>query len=469
MATDLTGMALSEHVYCRDEENDQVLKLGDIRSGLMLKNIDRRARRGVVVSLLLMALSTAAAVASRPMLISKAFAESGLPKSIEVDRSTYFRLKMKLAYKGEPQDFDIVVGCNVRQTNYVDNSRTVEVGLVPTVLGRRMSDGKGLVVRAPRACRGETTANGLVPQDLLPAVIVYDDAGTLNFGTAYLSEDAYEAPSSLLKFGGATIESATQGEFEAFRRAQPNLVTRESYHSALAGDEVLKRMGLSRVAPAWAHRCEGYRRYRIPDELRPLVRQHWLEGNPEYWQAKDWQEENQLLAAIFDGKSLRSDRDTDTPRSLDQLGPVPSDPADFGFPTRAGGGVLHAGASARRTRFPPAYYPAASDYRLDRWPQSRADWPGYVAAQDKFAGVDIDRRGGAMRGFAYCFTRNVSPQDEAWLAALRKGVVGRVDGRDVASSRRAGNAASTPALIFERDEYLLRFFDITLESTRGDV
>ncbi len=39
-------------------------------------------------------------------------------KSIEQDHGTYYRLKVKLAYWGTPQDFDIVVGCNLRQTNY---------------------------------------------------------------------------------------------------------------------------------------------------------------------------------------------------------------------------------------------------------------------------------------------------------------------------------------------------------------
>jgi len=50
---------------------------------------------------------------------------SGYTKSVEEDRGTYFRLKVKLTYKSEPQDFDIVVGCNVRQTNCKDNSRSV--------------------------------------------------------------------------------------------------------------------------------------------------------------------------------------------------------------------------------------------------------------------------------------------------------------------------------------------------------
>ena len=71
----------------------------------------------------------------------------------EIDRGTYFRLKVDFAYKGEPQHFDIVVGCNVLNIRYKDGSGTYEAGLVPTVYGRRMSDGKAVVVRPPDACR----------------------------------------------------------------------------------------------------------------------------------------------------------------------------------------------------------------------------------------------------------------------------------------------------------------------------
>ncbi len=156
------------------------------------------------------------------------------------DRSIYYRLKVKLAYQGEPQDFDIVVGCDVRETFYKEGGSTYEAGLIPTVFGRRMSDGKGLVVRPPRACRGETTANGRVQPDLLPLVIVYDDADRLDFGIAYLSEDAYENPLSVLKFGGVTIEKSTRGEFDEFRRTQTNLVSRELCHSTMGDYRELK-------------------------------------------------------------------------------------------------------------------------------------------------------------------------------------------------------------------------------------
>src|SRR6266567_2723416 len=136
----------------------------------------RHRMRRVPVLILFGALIAAGSIVALSQDIHRALAQpQGFTKSVEVDRSKFYRLKVKLTYKGEPQDFDIVVGCNVRQINYRNNSRTLEVGLIPSVFGRRMSDGKGLVVRPPRACSGETTANGQVPSDLLPVVVVYDN------------------------------------------------------------------------------------------------------------------------------------------------------------------------------------------------------------------------------------------------------------------------------------------------------
>src|SRR5579863_4883630 len=204
-------------------------------------------------------------------------------QSIVDDHGTYYRLKVKLTYWGVPEDFDIVVGCNVHIINYKGGGgSTYEVGLVPTVFGRRMYDGKALVVRPPSACRGETTANGKVQPDLLPLIVVYDNADTLDFGIAYLSEDAYESPLSVLTFGGATIEKATRAEFDEFRRTQTNVVTRELYHSTM-GD--YRQQGLKYVEGRFAYTCEGYTRYRLPDEIRTLSTKYWPEDRPEYWQS----------------------------------------------------------------------------------------------------------------------------------------------------------------------------------------
>jgi hypothetical protein len=393
-------------------------------------------------------------------------------KSVEEDHSTYYRLKVKLTYKGEPQDFDIVVGCNVRQIFYKDNSSTYEAGLVPSVFGRRMSDGKGLVVRPPNACEGETTGNGKVQSDLLPIMVVYDNAETLDFGIAYLSQDAYESPLSVLVFGGATIDKATRPEFDDFRRTQPNLVKRESYHKALGGDSALKRMNLSATAIPWAHVCEGYERYLVPEELRSTIQQRWPGGHPRYWQADTGQLEHALTDAILpsdhtDRHLIRSDGLTDPLHPTSAFGSIRESEADYGMPTRAGGGLV---SPARVKRFPPAYYPAASDYRLDRWPTDRQDWSAFIAAHDRLSDVVVDFRGGQTRGFAYCFTR-VFPT--GGQVSSNRRAIGRVEDSYVFSkeplSRMLSPGSSVPEWIFERDEYVLRHFGIYLESTRGDV
>jgi hypothetical protein len=382
-------------------------------------------------------------------------------KSIEQDQGTYYRLKVKLTYKGEPQDFDIVVGCNVRRITYKDGSGTYEAGLTPDVFGRRMSDGKGLVIRAPNACQGETTANGRARPDLLPIVVVYDNADTLDFGTAYISDDAYDNALSVLKFGGATIETATRKDFDEFRRTQPNLVSRESYWSR-APDDVLKRMNIARASKQWAHICEGYKRFRIPDAARALVRLRWPEDHPEYWLADQGQSELSEAIFAFDSKHfIQTDREGDVPHTTRAFQWPTDDAADYGAMRRV---PTPSGALAA------SYYPASNDYRLDLWPANRNDWLNYIATRDKIAAIDVDYRDGKTRGFAYCFVSGGGGTTAEFKAALEsKQVAGRVDGKYVVSKRTSFNASVMPFWIHERDDYVFTFFSFSLESTRGDV
>jgi hypothetical protein len=385
-------------------------------------------------------------------------------KSVTNDNSTYYRLKVKLAYKGEPQDFDIVVGCNVHQITYKDNSRTYEVGLIPTVFGRRMSDGKGLVVRPPNACRGETTANGRVQPDLLPLVIVYDNADRLDFGIAYLSEDAYESPLSVLKFGGATIEKATRPEFEAFRQTQANLVTRAKYHSA-ASANALKQLGLAQVAERWAYVCESYARFRIPADLRQSVARYWPAERPEYWLIDSYASESEVSFALRNSRSIENDRDSG-PRPFLAFGNPGDGAADLGFPTRGGGGRV----SATRGGVPESYYPVSTDYRSDQWPSERKDWTRYIQGHGSFADINVAFRGTSARGFAYCFAtvRDAPPGNSQEIGPDQR-IAGRVDDERISSKRVAVGPFLRPHLIFERDEYFWLFVRVFLGSPRGDV
>src|ERR1700722_5087351 len=127
----------------------------------------RTGGRWLVVGSLLLFGVLFAFANSRHLLSGWSFTDSVDVKTAGQDRGYYYRFKANLAYKGEPLDFDIVVGCNVRVTTYKDNDRTVEGGVAPMVYGLKMKDGRGVVVRAPEACQGETMENGKVPKTLL--------------------------------------------------------------------------------------------------------------------------------------------------------------------------------------------------------------------------------------------------------------------------------------------------------------
>jgi hypothetical protein len=318
-------------------------------------------------------------------------------------------------------------------------------------------------VRPPNACDGQTTANGRVQPDLLPVVVVYDNADTLDFGVAYLSEDAYENPLSVLKFSGATIEAATRAQFDEFRRTQPNLVKRESYHSNIESEPELKRLGWTRLSRPFGNSCQGYMRFRIPAELRPVVRQHWPKGRPAYWRPDTHEAQRDITSRI---QQIQSDRPNEAARAWGAfMELVPERTADRGLSTRTGGGFSEA---SRGRLFPPSIYPAADDYQSYRWPIDRAQWPSFIATKEIFVESEIDFRGGRTRGFAYCGAAVRPTAAEERLATLgpihQKPKVLRVDGHDVVSKRPADRG-----WIFERDEYLLSPFDISLESTRGDT
>jgi hypothetical protein len=209
-------------------------------------------------------------------------------KSIDVksagdDHATYFRLKVNLAYQGEPLDFDIVVGCNVRITTYKDNDRTVEVGVAPMVFGLRMKDGHGVVVRPPEACGGETTENGKVPKAVLPLIATYEGADAPWFGIAYASEDAYDSPLSQLKFFGASISKATREEWQEWRRteAPKNFIT-----YGLLGINPRNSWDFPRWEPGYrvmASDCLGYSWVKLPEPVRDAVRPFWPSDKPTYW------------------------------------------------------------------------------------------------------------------------------------------------------------------------------------------
>lgn len=382
-----------------------------------------------------------------------------------VDRGTYFRLKVDVTYRGEPQHFDIVVGCNVAGIEYKDGSSTREVGLVPTVYGRRMSDGKGLVVRAPDACHGETTTDGSVPSDFMPVMVIYDDADTLGFGTAYMVDEAYDSPHSLMVFGKASVEKATRPEFDDFRKnGQPNLVRREQYHSAQPTD-VVEKMGLKKVYPAFGRSCWAFSRSLVPDELRGRIRELWPASRPKYWRISDERSRSQLIEVA---RTLTFERDDGFPLKKGMSRLVDAE--------WAGDGAMHAQGSRRigptdlsitRT---PTFYPADSDVSASNWPRDPLTWPEYISRMRTVNVWNIKVETG-LKGFVYCFQPPSFSSNGGAIEEL-KGLDATftVDEKQIEGAPRSWSLGSgqLPDL-FEEDQFYYEFNNFYLESTGGDV
>ncbi len=386
-----------------------------------------------------------------------------------VDRGTYFRLKVDFAYKGERQHYDIVVGCNVLNIRYKDSSSTYEAGLIPTVWGQRMNDGKAVVVRAPDACRGDTTENGGVPADFLPVMVVYDNADTVAFGIGYMTDDAYRSPKSVLRFDKATVERATRAEFDTFRATGPqNIITRSQYHS-VQNDHQLALLGLTKTYPAFGRSCYAFSRWKLTEPEREIVRKYRPANAARYWTISQTLLDETTQAAYANEigeariKAHGQTRDDGLVLGWNEGFSQP----DFGALRRDGVQLVGLKSSIREAA---AFYPADTSLRQDKWPLEQ---PARLAAYEALRSINttnIDIDYGRNRGFAYCYSGEAlrgMPRDTVWaLPAFTT-----VDGQELVAGapEHWGFGSDSANFVVENDEFVLERVLFNLESTRGDV
>lgn len=388
---------------------------------------------------------------SVPLAI-RAFGEQGrlllgrwsFTKSVDVksagdDRATYYRLKVNLAYKGEPLDFDIVVGCNVRITTYKDNDRTTEVGVAPMAFGLKVKDGHGVVVRPPEACDGQTTENGKVLKALLPLIVTYENADEPWFGIAYASEDAYDSPLSELKFFGASISKATREEWQEWRRivAPKNFVTYK-----LLGINERNPWDKPRWKPgfrAMGSLCTGFSRVTLLEPVREAIRPYWLASRPDYWYPNRDARLAFYAAGDFDGKKV-----------LFEGSPLseyfPTEAYFFlGLPRHAPGALILATGHVVG-----AVYPAKSDLSLNRLDVS-GELPAEIKAKSRisYAEATVSPE---LKGFAYCdVVRNIDGVPSA-INDPGNVYANRINGKQI--NEELGRFATNFDYAFERDEYV---------------
>jgi len=376
------------------------------------------------------------------------FTKSVATQSAGDARATYYRLKVNLAYKGEPLDFDIVVGCNVRITTYKDNDHTVEVGVAPMAFGLKMKDGRGVVVRPPQACQGETTENGKVPTALLPLVVTYENADQPWFGLAYATEDAYASPISELKFLGATIGVATFDEWQQWRRteAPKNFVTYELL--GMNARDIWK-------PPAWkpgyrvmASDCLGYSRLKLPQPLRDAIRPHWPADKPAYWYPD--KATNQAL-----GNVLGSDYQNPFLIEGSRFRDYKTNPnGDIGLARRQPNAVVGSYKPPPGSEDLNAHpvsgdlYPARTDLSINRLDDAGELIPE-VRAKPQLSFSEVEVRP-ELRGFAYCertvFNLADLP-DRLFNNTFR--YLNKIDGEPIAQQI----VSTSEGMAFERDEY----------------
>ncbi|WP_145670032.1 hypothetical protein [Bradyrhizobium stylosanthis] len=368
-------------------------------------------------------------------------------KSVKVtspgqDRGYYYRFKASLVYKGEPLDFDIVVGCNVRITTYKDNDRTVEVGVAPMAFGLKMKDGHGVVIRPPQACKGETTENGRVPQNLLPLVVSYEDAEAPWSGIAYASEDAYASPLSELKFFGASIGKATFEEWQEWRRteAPKNFITYEllGINPKNMWDPPHWKLGYRVMASG----CLGASWIKLPDAARDLARQFWPADKPVYW-FPSWEMRRALWSIAVDPKSPVLFEGN---RFLDYLQDLDSASGPQGLPRRQPGAVIFFNRYVAGD-----VYPARIDRSVNRM-RADGELPSEIKAKPEPPRINAETRP-ELRGFAYCDDTVFKVEEVPGGFYGTPVFLSEINGKSINEQLQSWREGSQ--LDFERDEFVV--------------
>lgn len=393
---------------------------------------------GVIV-LLVLGTGVVVALAELRALGSLGFTKSVKVTSPDQDRGYYYRFRVKLAYKGEPLDFDIVVGCRVRITTYKDNDRTVEVGVAPMAYGLKMKDGRGVVVRPPEACRGETTDNGKVPSALLPLVVTYENADQPWFGLAYASEDAYASPMSELKFFGATISKATREEWEEWRRAEApkNFVTYE-----LMGISDKNRWEHPHWRPgyrAMGSICTGLSRVKLPEPVSEAIRAYWPASRPDYWYPNEDAQRAFRSSGDYQGKKVLFDGNPLRDYSPTEAGFFP------GLPRHKPGALIFFADHVVGD-----VYPASSDLSMNRL-DAAGQLSAEIRAKARKSYADVTVRP-ELKGFAFCEVVWNIDGVPSEISHPGNPNANRINGQQI--NEELNRVTGDFAYAFERDEYV---------------
>lgn len=363
------------------------------------------------------------------------------------DRTRFYRLVAKYQHGDEIINFDVVVGCNVKITSYEDGGSSFDAFRYPIVFAKGTADGGQIWQLVPDACQGQTTANGRVPSDLLPGAIWLPDGADVSFGIGYLSEDAFENPSSQLRFMGASIQIATRAEWQAFQESgDQSLIDPKRLSRVPEPDEeeIRKNLWNRQKLAEWllpGFECRTIHRYPITSaESRDAIRKLWPASRPKFW-TPTWAEFRSIEKYVH-GKVIVEGHPAS---EYFYLGRYQAQ----GFPTRSGGGMIQAARD-----YPTAMFPIRADEGIP--------WitPALSSASTIYR--DIEMEDGKKLGFAYCYAKiqGIGVVSDVHIPNYNKlDFRTRIDGEPIVGEERDHSPPSqVPRPFFEGDQYLYEYF-----------
>lgn len=343
------------------------------------------------------------------------------------DNGYFYRLKANFEIKeaGEQLTFDYVVACNLRITRSRSAGSSEDSSIHPRAMVMATRDGHAVMIRTLHLCSGSTTENGMVPPDVLPLAVWFDDVGDLSAGVGYLSEDAYDNPLSRLKFLGARIEKATREDWETWREKS---ATQYVQRGVLPGpwgydfpNQAPPELG------QYISSCWTYVRLKLPKELRVKLRELWPQDRPRYWTMPKETERSTLGEIVWTYSRKRS-----------SSGDVHS-----GQPLRSGQIVQippHVPSS-----WPSEMYPLMWRGLTSVFPMRKSA----LGNNSDFI-LNLEYRDGATNGFGAC--QDARADLEYRIPASSAAPVFEVDGMVVKQLDRKIPVLSIPQYVAERDE-----------------
>lgn len=214
-------------------------------------------------------------------------------------------------------------------------------GATPAYFFEPTADDGLIMMRVPSACRSNQFPDERhIPDDLTPFVTWFDNVFKLTHGLGYASPYAYDSSISQLKFHGASIKRSNLNEWLTWRKERlkifkPVGIVKSPWGVSLNGNDLEYKYLRNSERPRLSgfRACNGYRRKKLPLELKKQMQEIWPQGAPKFWIEKDAKLKSNSLYETFrknknyaGGKLWASDM-------------VPN---NHGILTRTGGGYLYA-------------------------------------------------------------------------------------------------------------------------------